>query len=371
MNVIIQIQGREAIPVRAIPLLTYWHFFSPDVVAQTLAAEGFGRAHVHGELQAYRLEEGVVMVMRQSWWGSWTARELRAHHEKIKATGVHDEVGYQQWRDESLPILPASVFVWKEELESFHARNWDSRFRVVCGGIPEDDGEASMPSIDAKFGAYLRDRLADLEKWRELDFSPFMPPEMSAVVMEGLVAHQQAATVDAANSSRAEVTSKANAERKERMAAAIKKLASLRYQEDPMEVEAAGRALENAMSALSSREAAIEALQAHGSAQTATPASVVAAGDGPTSMTTEPAWRLTKPKRFQGYRKPLYDLLKTAHVAGQPLPSARDVLDSWKEKPPPDVAEVTDNGLKYYDAQGNTKPADLEAIRKTIGRITN
>ena len=44
-----------------------------------------------------------------------------------------------------------------------------------------------------------------------------------------------------------------------------------------MEVEAAGRALENAMSALSPREAAIEALQAHGSAQTATPAPVVAA----------------------------------------------------------------------------------------------
>ena len=93
------------------------------------------------------------------------------------------------------------------------------------------------------------------------------------------------------------------------------------------------------------------------------------ASDGP-AKPAAPAWSLKRPERFQGYGKPLYDLLKAVHAAGQPKPSARDVLDRWKEKPPPDVAEVTDNGLKYYDAQGNTKPADLEAIRKAIGRMT-
>ena len=80
-------------------------------------------------------------------------------------------------------------------------------------------------------------------------------------------------------------------------------------------------------------------------------------------------WTLIKPQRFQGYGKPLYDLLKAAHIAGQPSPKARDVVDKWKENPPPDVATVTDNGLKYYDAKGNTKPADLEAIRKAIDRM--
>lgn len=80
-------------------------------------------------------------------------------------------------------------------------------------------------------------------------------------------------------------------------------------------------------------------------------------------------WTLIKPQRFPGYRKPLYDLLKAAHTAGQSCPKARDVLDKWKENPPPDVATVTDNGLKYYGANGNTKPADLEAIRKAIDRM--
>ncbi len=100
----------------------------------------------------------------------------------------------------------------------------------------------------------------------------------------------------------------------------------------------------------------------------ATSAPVVA--DGPALLTTAPAWSLKRPKRFQGYGKPLYDLLRSVHAAGQPKPSARDVLDTWKNKPPTDVVEVTDNGLKYYDARGNTKPADLEAIRKAIGRMT-
>ena len=102
--------------------------------------------------------------------------------------------------------------------------------------------------------------------------------------------------------------------------------------------------------------------------ESATSAPVVA--HVPVLLTTAPAWSLKRPKRFQGYGKPLYDLLRSVHGDGQPKPSARDVLDRWKNKPPTDVAEVTDNGLKYYDARGNTKPADLEAIRKSIGRMT-
>lgn len=100
------------------------------------------------------------------------------------------------------------------------------------------------------------------------------------------------------------------------------------------------------------------------------PAPVADASDGHVPLTKAPAWNLKRPTRFQGYGKPLYDFLKAAHIAGKPKPTARDLLDAWKIKPPPDVFEVTDNGLKYYDAKGNTKPADLDAIRKAIGRMT-
>jgi len=98
----------------------------------------------------------------------------------------------------------------------------------------------------------------------------------------------------------------------------------------------------------------------------ATPAPVVAVG-----ASGGMNWTLNKPERFQGYGKPLYDLLKAAHIAGQPCPKARDVLDAWKLKHPPEVFEVTNEGLKYYDAKGNPKPADLEAIRKRIDRMAS
>jgi|GEM_PF-6340740 len=93
------------------------------------------------------------------------------------------------------------------------------------------------------------------------------------------------------------------------------------------------------------------------------PEPVKAASDGP-------VWHLTEPKRYQGYGKPLYDLLKAAHIARQPCPKARDVLDAWKKNPPFGVTEVMVDGIKYYDANGNTKTADLGAIRAAINRMT-
>lgn len=82
------------------------------------------------------------------------------------------------------------------------------------------------------------------------------------------------------------------------------------------------------------------------------------------------SWSLNIPKRFQGYSKPLYDHLKAAHGAGRTRPTARNVLDDWKLNRPHEVAEISNDGLKYYDASGNTKPADLAAIRKAIDRMT-
>lgn len=83
-----------------------------------------------------------------------------------------------------------------------------------------------------------------------------------------------------------------------------------------------------------------------------------------------PCWILTMPKRFPGYSKPLYDYLKAAHVASKPCPTVRNVLDDWKVNKPVDVAKVVSDGLHYFDANGDTKLADLAAIRKAIERMT-
>lgn len=81
-------------------------------------------------------------------------------------------------------------------------------------------------------------------------------------------------------------------------------------------------------------------------------------------------WALVKPQRFPGYAMPLYNFLKAAYLAGGVRPTARDVLEEWRKKAPPEVAKVMTASFDYYDAKGDTKEADLNAIRKSIYRMT-
>lgn len=82
-----------------------------------------------------------------------------------------------------------------------------------------------------------------------------------------------------------------------------------------------------------------------------------------------PGWSLkTSIERAPGYRWPLYQVLKAAHLAGQPCPNARDVLHSWTLKPPPDV-QVMPDGVKYNDGLGNLKEANLKAIQQAIKNL--
>jgi len=97
----------------------------------------------------------------------------------------------------------------------------------------------------------------------------------------------------------------------------------------------------------------------------ATPAPVVE-----NSASNAPGWPLTKPKRFHEYTAPLYRLLVAAQREGKPRPTARDVLEAWRTNMPHEIAKVLSDGFDVYDAKGNTKAVDLEAVRKAIGRMT-
>ena len=267
LNVVVVIDGREAIPVRAIPLLTNWKFLSPDVLAQVLAGHGVDRTFVFGDLQAFHLQNGKVRPIPKDWWESWPARELQALSEKIGATELSHDVGYQQWRDESLPLLPAGSFVWKNEFVELHGRNWDNRFRTLsCANLDEDEDEKSPP-IDSKHAAFIRQALEILDKWREPDFSPFIRPALGAVVMEGLEP-QQAATLGLMRASRAEppdASERAMAERKVKMAALLEQMKSAVYRQASAEADEAERQSENAANELYRAKALLENPSALGS----------------------------------------------------------------------------------------------------------
>ena len=83
------------------------------------------------------------------------------------------------------------------------------------------------------------------------------------------------------------------------------------------------------------------------------------------------AWTVTKPQRYSGYAAPLHRFLAAAHREGKPRPTARDVLEAWRSERPAGIAKVLADGFDYFDANGDEKAADLEAIRKAIGRMTS
>jgi hypothetical protein len=124
LQVTFEINGRQALPVRAIPLLTDWRGLSPDQLAQILAGDSDHWPSFDG-LTAHRLNpDGSTELIPPRRWASWTVRKLKAISEAIKATQVGHETGYQQWRSESLAQLPAGVFVWRDEFEKAYVHEY-------------------------------------------------------------------------------------------------------------------------------------------------------------------------------------------------------------------------------------------------------
>lgn len=377
MNVVIEIEGREAIPVRAIPLLTNWNFFSPDVVANIFAEHKGNHGFYYGELQALRIENGHVNPLKREWWVSWAARELGALSEKIKRTGLPDEVGYQQWRDESLPLLPAGVFVWKDDFEQFHARNWNIRLRVFSSSIStgEDSGEVN-PQMSRALVSFINDGLSDLEKWHELDFTPYIRPALSKVVMEGLPILKSRARVTE-KFSEAAPANDAKTERQAKIDAMREMMKSIRYLETEAEP---GQEIEDSDAAASAHQRALNEIAERrhvalsGYPEPCSPMQTVASNAAPveTERASESTgWAVNKPRRYHGYSNPLYRFLAAAHREGEPRPTGRDVLEEWRANKPAEIAQVLTDGIDYYDNKGDTKFADLEAIRKAIDRMTS
>ncbi len=124
MDVAININGRQALPVRAIPLLTDWQVLYPDQLAQILAGDSDHWPSFDG-LTAYRLHsDGSTELIPPRWWASWVVRELKATSDGITAKQTSHETGYQQWRGESLAQLPGGVFLWRDEFEAAHANEY-------------------------------------------------------------------------------------------------------------------------------------------------------------------------------------------------------------------------------------------------------
>ncbi|CAN7546591.1 hypothetical protein LJR066_003761 [Acidovorax sp. LjRoot66] len=122
MNVIIKIGGRDAIPVRAIPLLTYRETMSADYLAKALAGDEHFY-HFEG-LKAFGFEGGQARELPEAYWSNVVNTRLEALSAEIRSKEVSHEAGLNKWRSESIKALPAGVFVWRDEFEPRHERRF-------------------------------------------------------------------------------------------------------------------------------------------------------------------------------------------------------------------------------------------------------
>jgi len=216
VNVIVMIEGREAIPVRAIPWLTNWETMSPDAVALALAwDEHFFR---FAGLQAHRIEGESIRPIRAIWWENIASHNLNALSDSIRATEITHETGLRAWRRESLEELPAGVFVWKDEFETLHGRRYGPEgmsFLTESGDVmTENEQEGRV----------------------RLGFDPFISdPEIGRLVMEGFEPKTAAPTPEKSPAGGDDGASKPNA----RLAMMLRKMNSAEYQQALATAEAA------------------------------------------------------------------------------------------------------------------------------------
>jgi len=156
MNVVVLINGREAIPVRAIPFVT-GRWMSPDVVAKSFARTDHWRDMK--DVPAYQLLGGAIHgpVLPKEW--DVVEDLLQALESRLNSLSDDRTVTRPTWIIESTALLPPAVFVWKDQFEQYFRREYSPQ---------------KLHWIDERPGD------------RELNFSPMItPPELRDVVMAG------------------------------------------------------------------------------------------------------------------------------------------------------------------------------------------
>ncbi|ARO88918.1 hypothetical protein EBAPG3_014715 [Nitrosospira lacus] len=155
MNVILLIDSREVIPVRAIPFIT-GGLMSPINVAASLANIDLPKK-LKGITAHHLSSNGVPASMLPKEWDGITAG-LQALSDKLQLSEKIKDENNLVWRRDSIPLLPAGVFVWKDEFEQAFTRFYGSDSHIRLEERPGD---------------------------RELNYSPMIPSELHMTVAEG------------------------------------------------------------------------------------------------------------------------------------------------------------------------------------------
>lgn len=139
MRLTVTINGREALPVRAIPYVSGWNM-SPDMVATALAHTDDARRLKN--IFGYRVVDSEVVVVRPMQWDNVVVA-LNGLDERLPPGND----GYSKWRDESPKLLPEGVFVWLDEFSAAYGKAF-SAANFICNDREGERELDLMPMID-------------------------------------------------------------------------------------------------------------------------------------------------------------------------------------------------------------------------------
>lgn len=172
MNVVVHIDGREAIPVRAIPFLTQWEVMSPDEVAGALSDDEDFRLGAFVGLRAFRIAGGQPIEIAPLFWENIISKQLQGISDQIKASQVTHATGSSAWREAAVKVLPTDAFVWRDEYEPrFKSAFSKSNF----GGFVRNGQNFS--------GDVVRERIKE-----NFSYTPFLGAPYESLILESLLA---------------------------------------------------------------------------------------------------------------------------------------------------------------------------------------
>jgi hypothetical protein len=125
MNVVFRISGREAIPVRAIPYMAGTTVSADILVRGLLSVDPTNPLH---GLSAYELLNYDVCRKVSPWEWSRFAVELQALTDRLNRQERDGELTTAEctakWKQNSVKLLPAQVFLWKDEFQAEHIKSY-------------------------------------------------------------------------------------------------------------------------------------------------------------------------------------------------------------------------------------------------------
>lgn len=188
MDVVITIDGRKAIPVRALPFVAGrrkggMSNLSPDEVALVAAhQDGFYRSE---PFDTFQIVEGVARRVAPAQWPQFVI-ELDALSEKLKAEQRSHAEGYARWKDEAITRLPAGVFVWLEEFQAWFSRTRSLLLEDVGPDDEDGGGELRYESDELHLSPLVPQCLCDCIRERfEKQFDAPAPFESLTDALEG------------------------------------------------------------------------------------------------------------------------------------------------------------------------------------------